>query len=951
MKRINFILLLSFLGILAANGQPNCVSPAPGDSCHQSPFLCGNYLDNYCAGIFGFTGDSVAGQWYPNAAFIRFSPCSDSVALSVLVNNCTGGATGLSFLLFEGNCPGQSPLFGYDLLQDVPDTLTFANLQPDSTYSLLISGMSGDGCVFDIQALEGIGTAGADTLACNCSPGSIDGPMVLCPGEIGTYTVVLPVCFSVGGGPIGGNGYSCPPPNICPAQDSLVWQWHIPPGTYFIGDSTGLSIQIGVDSIVSNLDTLIMDSIWISWALVPTGMTDPLVICDCIGSACSGTIPAKQVVIRHDIEKYSCFLNCSIQQCEINGVIYSTPGVFVEKVDNCLTNLVAIDGNFFPPLPPIIPPVTICSGQTATLTVLNYDPAYFYSWSNGGSGQSISVSPVISTSYSVTITNPENGCIAIGVGMVTVLPEIGNNLGVIGAISCAQPCLVFQGTSYCTPGVYTKTTGPCSRDTFEITFQKEFVDMGVLGTLTCSVDCVDFAGQSFCQPGNFVVEDSCTIKQFSIVENIAPPTVSPPIADCLPSNSEFVITFNIAGQPPFKVNGLPLSGSSYLSGPISNNTPYSFIVEQANGCQALVTGTFDCAGACISDAGDLSQNLLEGCSGQSTVTAVSVVDPISGPGAVIEFWLTDASGAIVQQNSSGEFAFDPNTMFSDETYFIQRVVGIPDANGHPDLSDACTDTTSYQPLIFHSLPAVLSTGYPPVCFGETNGQIVVQLIDGEDPVQYALNNGNFSAEMIFDSLSPGDYTVHALDGNGCRSDTALVVMDADSLGLSIGPDLSITLGDEVTLTASSLTAPVTVNWWSNIGLSQMGGLQWTLEPPESMQVTCAIIDSNGCTDTTSISISVETAYRFYMPNAFTPNGDQANDVFKPVYRGNIFRQYHLAVYSRWGERVFETRTPGEGWDGRHRGRLMNSDVYVYIFEYEYDTGEKSALRKEVTLLR
>jgi gliding motility-associated-like protein len=903
MKSVIVILILSFLGVLAANGQPNCVSPAPGDSCHQSPFLCGNYIDNYCAGIFGFNGDSLAGQWYPNAGFIRFSPCSDSVALSVLVNNCAGGATGLSFALFEGTCPSQSPLFSYDLLQDIPDTLTFVNLQPDSIYSLLISGTGGDGCAFNMQVVEGIGTAGADTVTCNCSPGSIDGPMVLCPGDIGTYTVVLPICSLVGGGPIGGNGYSCSPPNICPAQDSLVWQWHIPASTYFIGDSTGLSIQIGVDSTISNLDTLIMDSIWISWALVPTGMSDPLLICDCLGSACSGTIQAKQVVIKHDIEAKSCTLTCINPQCIINGIIYSAPGIFIDKVDNCLTEIITITENFQAPFPPIILPITICQGASAVLIIQNFNPSLLYLWSTGANGPSIVVAPTMTTSYFVTVIDPSNGCTVMGVVAVTVLPQINNNLGIVGTISCAQPCVVYQGSSYCNPGVYTKMSGPCSVDTFEI------------------------------------------------AENIDTPIVSPPILDCLPSNSEFVVTFSITGQPPFKVNGFPLTGSNYLSGPILNNTLYSFIIEQNNGCQVLITGTFDCAGACVTDAGEIGQNLLEGCSGQSTVTALSVANPVSGPGAVIEYWLTDASGAIVQQNSSGAFAFDPNSMATGETYFIQRIVGIPDANGHPDLLDPCTDTTGKQPVIFHPLPAALSTGYSPVCFGESTGQIAVQLIDGEDPLEYALNNGNFSTEMQFDSLPPGEYTVHIQDGNGCRSDTTLTLLAADSLGLSIGPNLEVILGDEVTLTANALTAPVLVNWWSNIGLSQMGGLQWTLEPQESMQITCAIIDANGCTDTTAISITVETTYKFYMPNAFSPNGDQANDVFKPVYRGNIFKEYYLAVYSRWGERVFETRTPGDGWDGRHRGKLLNSDVYVYVFEYEYENGEKSALRKEVTLLR
>ncbi len=111
-------------------------------------------------------------------------------------------------------------------------------------------------------------------------------------------------------------------------------------------------------------------------------------------------------------------------------------------------------------------------------------------------------------------------------------------------------------------------------------------------------------------------------------------------------------------------------------------------------------------------------------------------------------------------------------------------------------------------------------------------------------------------------------------------------------------------------------------------------------------------DSNGCSNTTTLKVTVRTEIKFEMPNAFTPNGDQANDVFLPVFKGNVFRDYHLAVYDRWGERVFETYTPSEGWDGRLYGDLpLVSDVYVYVLEYELTTGEKGGLKGEVTLLR
>ena len=57
---------------------------------------------------------------------------------------------------------------------------------------------------------------------------------------------------------------------------------------------------------------------------------------------------------------------------------------------------------------------------------------------------------------------------------------------------------------------------------------------------------------------------------------------------------------------------------------------------------------------------------------------------------------------------------------------------------------------------------------------------------------------------------------------------------------------------------------------------------------------------------------------FYVPTAFTPNGDGRNDVFRPVVYG-IAVEYNFIVYNRWGQKVFISNTPGEGWDGTISG--------------------------------
>jgi len=94
---------------------------------------------------------------------------------------------------------------------------------------------------------------------------------------------------------------------------------------------------------------------------------------------------------------------------------------------------------------------------------------------------------------------------------------------------------------------------------------------------------------------------------------------------------------------------------------------------------------------------------------------------------------------------------------------------------------------------------------------------------------------------------------------------------------------------------------------------------------------------------------------FYVPNAFTPNGDGINDVFR-VY-GSGFISFNLKVFDRWGEKVFETSDPNIGWDGTFRGELLPPDVFVYYVDVEFINNltpkqfTREYLKGSVTLIR
>lgn len=89
---------------------------------------------------------------------------------------------------------------------------------------------------------------------------------------------------------------------------------------------------------------------------------------------------------------------------------------------------------------------------------------------------------------------------------------------------------------------------------------------------------------------------------------------------------------------------------------------------------------------------------------------------------------------------------------------------------------------------------------------------------------------------------------------------------------------------------------------------------------------------NGCNNQLSKIVEIGAKADVF-PNAFTPNGDGANDVFRPVYPCEVIYS-NLKIYSRWGVKVFETSDPQAGWNGKINDLDAPSDVYGWQLEYE-----------------
>lgn len=89
----------------------------------------------------------------------------------------------------------------------------------------------------------------------------------------------------------------------------------------------------------------------------------------------------------------------------------------------------------------------------------------------------------------------------------------------------------------------------------------------------------------------------------------------------------------------------------------------------------------------------------------------------------------------------------------------------------------------------------------------------------------------------------------------------------------------------------------------------------------------------------------------FIPNAFSPNDDGLNDIFKPIITCDVMRFYTLQIFNRYGQKVFETFDSSHGWDGKLNSKPTEVGVYFYYLKFSNNIGDVSTYKGELTLIR
>lgn len=444
----------------------------------------------------------------------------------------------------------------------------------------------------------------------------------------------------------------------------------------------------------------------------------------------------------------------------------------------------------------------------------------------------------------------------------------------------------------------------------------------------CSGELVDYNGNLLAagssQQFTFLNAAGCDSVVTVIVEELQPSATTLELSACSGTSAEY--------------NGNTLQpGSSQ-----------QFIFTNAAGCDSVVTVSVEEL--------PTSETALElgACSGSS----ITYNGTVLFPGAAETFTFTNSAGCDSIVNVTVVEALPTDTLLEpmvceSETFEIGGSMLSAGDTATFTLTNAagCDSVVNVQVGAWPPISA--ETDLMPPCPGASDGAVVIEA-SGSPGFQYALNGGSFQTLPAFTGLAPGGYTVDVRDGNGCSTQLSFELRERLPLQVELQLD-SMTCSDPTAraqaIVQSGLDSTLTLSWSNGDS-----GQDAVFELPGSYTLTAR----NACEELIFPFVvapaAVDPASLLYLPNAFSPDGNGRNDVYRAYLSTDAtWEEFWFMIFDRWGNMLFETRDPDEGWDGIMRDERMNTGVYVYYLEGTIRAcgGQRYEIRRkgDVTLVR
>lgn len=447
------------------------------------------------------------------------------------------------------------------------------------------------------------------------------------------------------------------------------------------------------------------------------------------------------------------------------------------------------------------------------------------------------------------------------------------------------------------------------------------------------VDGVDFTPNS--GQNNFVVSanlNGCIVTD-TVIINVIP----------LPS-------FNLNQQNPTVCAGT--DGEITISGLLPNNS-YEY-TYQSNILQGPFIMNSDASGSILISnlqAGTYTDfNVtFSGCTTQNN-TILTLIDPnvpVVDAGNDQIICLGDEVVLTANNPDNANITWDNNVV--DGVPFLisnnQTYVVTAQLNG-------CTSIDSVHVSVL-AAPTIDAGGNQTICVGDS-----VKLTAISSNPNFNWDNGVIN-DLYFKPQTTTTYSVSTSIGSCTATDEVTVnVNQSPDASFTFTPNNPTVENTEVAFQSLNTNELIHTYYWE-FGDNQTSTLSSPIHfYPEEGQVTYQInlivTDTSGCSDTSTSFITIDDLLIYYVPNTFTPDADAINNTFKPIFTSGFdIYDYHLTIFNRWGEILFESYNADIGWDGTYMdGQNVPQGVYVWTIEFgDLKTDKRSVITGHVTLLK
>lgn len=354
--------------------------------------------------------------------------------------------------------------------------------------------------------------------------------------------------------------------------------------------------------------------------------------------------------------------------------------------------------------------------------------------------------------------------------------------------------------------------------------------------------------------------------------------------------------------------------------------PHTVTVTDANGC-------------IITIAGMLNQPTALSIVNITPDTQICPEDKImlsaTGAGGSSAYIYTWFNGA-VEIGTGAQIEVDPDV--TNTNYCVE----LSEECGSPSIQE-CVRIYFPTPIVPLATVDQVAKCVPDTFYFEnisSNGQEVASTFweFGDNITHFALENGLDPTEHYYLTTGPQDITMTVTSIFGCvyvdtlKSFIDVVPSPIANWNFSNNPSTIF----ETVVQMFDKSTPDVVDWqWYSPGSQPTSS---NVENPifvypenivNDYPVTLIVTNQQGCMDSLTMLVSIVEDILFFAPTAFTPDGNELNNTWRPIVSGIDIYDYDLFVYNRWGELIWESHDPSQGWDGTYKGRMIKNGTYIW----------------------